>query len=252
MSCLFCTDLAAVSLRKRVINIRIGLILCHTTLCIWFLFSTTYRNISLIHSATITIRSTFGKALETSLLIVIELNSSENESSFSKHSVHSLFSGACWGVLLCGYGIESDTFSSCGISFLQIDSCTLKDTSTMSRVIIPKYKVRCCADMTPWTYFTKRVDYKRQIWKITFKVGSIVPSYRLQMRNNLQRNTLPICTAVYLSYCIQLHVCSLFDWAKITSGKFAAHQQINLAPKGFVQYFTLESERGIQEVCNII
>ena len=105
--------------------------------------------------------------------------------------------------------------------------------------------------MALWTCFTKRVDYKRQIWKITFEVGSIVPSYTLQLRNNLQQNTLPICTAVYLSYCIQLHVCSLFDWANITSGKFAVHQQINLAPKGYVQYFAVEFYQGMKEIFNI-
>ena len=125
----------------------------------------------------------------------------------------------------------------------------------MSRVIRSppptKFKVKFCADMTLWTYFTKRVDYKRQIWKITFKVGSIVPSYTLQLRNNLQQNTLPICTAVYLSYCIQLHVCSLFDWANIASGKFAAHQQINLAPKGYVQYFAVEFYQDMQEIFSI-
>ena len=114
-----------------------------------------------------------------------------------------------------------------------------------------KFKVKFGSGMTLWTYFTKRVDYKRQIWKITFKVGSIVPSYRLQLRNNLQPNTLPICTAAYLSYCIQLHVCSLFDSANITSGKFDAHQQINLAPKDYVQYFAVEFEQGMQKICNL-
>ena len=66
MSCLFCS-----AKHCEQSDIHISLILCHTIRFVCHVFFSgrhAYGNISLIHTATTTIQSSFGKELENSLL----------------------------------------------------------------------------------------------------------------------------------------------------------------------------------------